>query len=299
MVCAACAAVVGAGILFSGCEVESVTASDVFIDPPAATLEIGQSREFVASGGYYYTWSLEHEEWGTLSERTGNRVVYTSRYDPGGETYYEEQILRVISSLEPGGGSGGTNGMLQTQTAEARITHKSVQETIAIDPASGSVKKWESISFTASGANTYAWSLEHEDWGVLNTRNGAKVTYTSTYRPDVEEALQILTVASDRGTVSAHIIHELEPLTITPTSAFLTFEQSVTATFKATGGDNYTWNFTGSGVDNINYSVSGDSATVIFINVDDISPGDSATVVVTVTSGGRSAQALVTLYNPI
>lgn len=207
------------GICFVGCETESATENNVRITPAAAIILIGEAIELIASGGFEYDWTLENEEWGTLSARKGNRVIYTSNFDPGAETYTSGQVVTVTSTLATD--RLGTNTLDYAKTAAAVVTHQTVQAAVTIDTPHAAILKFESASFTASGANTYSWSLQNESWGSLTARQGPNTTYTSLHDPGSEEDLQILTCATDRGTVTAHIIHEVEAVEITLPSASL------------------------------------------------------------------------------
>ena len=86
-----------AGALFiAGCEVDSAT-STVEITPDSVVLtDKGQAVTLTAVGGYECTWSLGTETWGTLNTRRGNQVIYTSQYQPSGETPVM-QIVTVAS----------------------------------------------------------------------------------------------------------------------------------------------------------------------------------------------------------
>jgi len=54
---------------------------------------------------------------------------------------------------------------------------------VTITPADVLIHDNESVEFTASGGMDYEWSLEKDkySYGVLSSRTGAKVTYTSLY----------------------------------------------------------------------------------------------------------------------
>jgi len=54
---------------------------------------------------------------------------------------------------------------------------------IDITPNSASLYMHQSVTLTAHGGYNYEWSLATEGWGVLNTRRGNEVTYTSWYEP--------------------------------------------------------------------------------------------------------------------
>jgi hypothetical protein len=111
-----------AAALLTGCETEPAGESFLTIIPESAVVGPGESVEFIATGGDNYHWSIESgkESWGILSERSGDRTVYTSRYLPpktGGD------ILLVLTVTSTVPGSGTTNAPAFSQTAEAYITH--------------------------------------------------------------------------------------------------------------------------------------------------------------------------------
>ena len=282
------------GVCFVGCETESASENNVRISPAAAIVLIGEAIELIATGGFEYDWTLENETWGTLSARKGDRVIYTSNYDPGADTYSSRQIVTVTSTLGTDG--SGSNTLGYAQSAEAIVTHQTVQATVTIDPPNAGVKEFESVSFTASGANTYSWSLQHEDWGTLTARQGANTTYTSLHNPGAEEDLQILTCSSDRGTVTAHIIHDPEGVTISPNTASLTPGQSVT--FTSTGAGTVNWSISGSGAPYVTQNSSGNSSTITMTgNFDDLN--NPRVVTVSASSGDETAQASVSLYGTL
>jgi hypothetical protein len=278
------------GICFVGCETESASENNVRITPAAAIVLIGQAIELIASGGFEYDWTLENEEWGTLSARKGNRVIYTSNFDPGADTYISRQVVTVSSTL--GTDSSGSNTLGYIQSAEAVVTHQTVQAVVTIDPPNATVKEFASVSFTASGANTYSWSLQHEDWGSLTARQGPNTTYTSLHSPSTEEDLQILTCTSDRGTVTAHIIHDPEGLVIAPASATISYNGS--QAFTVNGGSEsvaYTWTLDPN--DSFaSFSPAAGSSTVVTGN--NTATGNRS-YVLRVTSGTDSASAVITV----
>lgn len=73
----------------------------------------------------------------------------------------------------------------------------SADESVTINPDSATITKGQSVTLTASGGYVYRWSLAHDDWGILNTRSGNQVVYTSLYQPSgTLPASQIITVTS-------------------------------------------------------------------------------------------------------
>ena len=61
-----------------GCETESSSQAAITITPNSATLGVGGSQEFVASGWTDYTWSLSDTTAGVLSTTTGDTTTYTA-----------------------------------------------------------------------------------------------------------------------------------------------------------------------------------------------------------------------------
>ena len=114
---------VATGLFLAGCEVDSASAT-IEITPDSAVLtNKGEFVTLTAVGGYEYTWSLATEAWGTLNTRKGNQVVYTSQYQPAGDTPVL-QIVTVASRFTTM--AGATNiPTTNTQYAVAYITHLS------------------------------------------------------------------------------------------------------------------------------------------------------------------------------
>lgn len=119
---------VGALVLSGGCEVDSATMR-VRISPESSTIRKGEVGEFTADGGYFYSWSLENEQWGRLSARHGNPVFYTSTYTPSNEPH-SIQTIHVVSTYrdttdyDTDTNNTGTNTPDYHDTAEAYVVHK-------------------------------------------------------------------------------------------------------------------------------------------------------------------------------
>jgi len=79
----------------------------------------------------------------------------------------------------------------ETESADSQIT---------ITPDSTTIRKGESVEFTASGGVKYTWSIEDAEstitYGHLSTRTGNKTVYTSIVDPDSDAVVRILTVKS-------------------------------------------------------------------------------------------------------
>jgi len=285
------------GLCFVGCETESASQNNIVISPRSAIILIDEAIELTASGGFDYEWSLEQETWGTLSTTIGPRTVYTSSYDPGAETWQAHQVITVKSYINKL--NGKTNGVSDyAQFAEAIITHQAKQAVVTISPANAAIDDYGSVTFTASGANTYTWSLRQPVYGQLTATTGPTTTYTSTYS-EGDEILQILTCTTDRGTTSAHIVHNPEELTITPSS--YTLEPGDAVALLASGGSSYNWSDSGGGDPadkNYTFEKKGTQAVVTHNVTTGIDPGETAELIITVESDGQSANATIYLRNP-
>ncbi|MBU4198643.1 MAG: hypothetical protein KKE37_03010 [Verrucomicrobia bacterium] len=80
----------------------------------------------------------------------------------------------------------------------------SASSSIEITPDSVALgSKGQSVTLTAVGGYECTWSLATDTWGILNTRKGNQVVYTSLYQPSGELAvIQIVTLASKFTTMS-------------------------------------------------------------------------------------------------
>ena len=116
--------ITAAGLLLAGCEVDSAS-STVEITPDSVALgSKGQAVTLTAVGGYECTWSLATDTWGILNTRKGNQVVYTSLYQPTGETPVM-QIVTVASKFTTMSGLVAATNIPSTNVhyATAYITH--------------------------------------------------------------------------------------------------------------------------------------------------------------------------------
>lgn len=75
---------------------------------------------------------------------------------------------------------------------------QSSREAVIITPSTATVKKGQSVSFTASGGHEYWWELKYEGWGTLSTKRGPTTVYTALVTPGVSNAVlnQVLTCIS-------------------------------------------------------------------------------------------------------
>ena len=89
-------ALLAAAFLMAGCETEPAGEADIVVTPPAATVPFGHSTTFVASGWFGYTWSLEHADWGFLSQHTGDRTTYTSTLNAGTNSAVGTNAFQIL-----------------------------------------------------------------------------------------------------------------------------------------------------------------------------------------------------------
>ena len=209
--------VAGAGLLISGCETESAS-SPIRISPSSVSIEKNQTVRFTVSGGYDHTWSLETDDWGMLSTRTGSATAYTSLYDPGTDTNTGPktalQILTVVSTIQGTSSQSGTNTVPYQATAEAYVYHIGIDtraeedEAPIITPSEVTLTEGESVTLQAHGGDHCSWSLQHEEWGTLTTRTGPITKYTSLHAPDAGTVdVQTVTATCAQGTAEAKIKH--------------------------------------------------------------------------------------------
>ncbi|NLB55241.1 MAG: hypothetical protein GX811_05665 [Lentisphaerae bacterium] len=73
----------------------------------------------------------------------------------------------------------------------------SSNERLSIKPQSSELLLGQSVTLTVEGGYDLTWSLENETWGILSSRQGNSVVYTSRYRPEDETAVtQVVRVTS-------------------------------------------------------------------------------------------------------
>jgi len=79
---------------------------------------------------------------------------------------------------------------------------------IEVRPDTATLRYRESVTLTAYNGYIYDWSLANETYGVLSSRRGMMVTYTSISDPATPQ-VQVITVTStfsenDSGTTSSN-----------------------------------------------------------------------------------------------
>jgi hypothetical protein len=79
--------------LIAGCDTEPANQAEINVSPPTARVAFGQSQTFSASGWFAYEWSLEHPEFGYLSQQSGDNTIYTSRVTTNAAGTNTVQIL--------------------------------------------------------------------------------------------------------------------------------------------------------------------------------------------------------------
>jgi plastocyanin len=214
----ACLLPVLALIVSSGCETESA-ATQVRISPETATVNAGDSVEFVAASGYTYSWSLSGDDTlGYLSNKNGQRVTYIATSAPLSNSV--TRILTVQSVIANSGGGTDTNGTADTGlpaewSAEATIVHLPVapprlSEPLSISPGSTTLTNLgASTTFTASGGNgSYAFVANPPGLGTLTRPAENKATYTAS----VPAASGVVKLTVTSGGESAQAVITLDLL---------------------------------------------------------------------------------------
>ncbi|MDA3797577.1 MAG: hypothetical protein PF692_00645 [Kiritimatiellae bacterium] len=124
---------------------------------------------------------------------------------------------------------------------------------VEITPEYSFVEEGQSVVLAASGGYSYEWSLSNTDWGLLTEETDTTVKYTSTYQGSSDNEVQTVTVrsyiegasSSTNSTTYEHFayayITHYAGLSISPDSATVALNASIT--FTASGGDpdEYSW----------------------------------------------------------
>jgi hypothetical protein len=77
------------------------------------------------------------------------------------------------------------------------------QVEILLTPSHASVRKGDSVQFTASGWHEYNWSLTQPDWGVLSHRVGDTTVYTATVATNGTQTLTVSATVSGTNTTTS------------------------------------------------------------------------------------------------
>lgn len=96
----------------------------------------------------------------------------------------------------------GLVSVVMTSVIVAGCETQSAVEKVFITPSSVTIRKNQSVEFTASGGFEYAWSLTSDTdgsaaWGILSTRTGNRTTYTSLRSASTNDiTIKVLKVTS-------------------------------------------------------------------------------------------------------
>jgi hypothetical protein len=196
-------------LMFTGCDTESADENNVTISPKNVTLAEGESMSFTAAGGFDYEWTLEDNEWGTLSTLKGPTTVYTSLKNSTSNSAATVKTL-VVSSVIYGSGSDSNSTdevYSETHSAEAYISHIAEPTSgLHITPSSASVSANDIITFTASGGSgTYTWTLTSTTNGNISSDKGDKTVYVAN--GNSVSAQTVLTLTSSTENEVAIITH--------------------------------------------------------------------------------------------
>jgi len=214
-----------AALLFQcGCETESASDSSVRISPSRAKVRNGQSVEFVASGGFDYSWAISDSSLGFISAKSGNRTVYTANVQTGTNPVVVVQTLTVTSTIGTTGASA-TNASSAasgfTKTAEAIIEHLPTRASgeeaeeelgeLTISPAGGTLSSQGTIQFFASGEGPdYVWSINDSSNGDITQTTGSSTIYAYETLVVTDKTV-LLTVSSNGKSFTVPILLVVPP----------------------------------------------------------------------------------------
>ncbi|MBT3193015.1 MAG: hypothetical protein HN341_10710 [Verrucomicrobia bacterium] len=190
-----------------GCETESSDQASVTITPNTATLAVGASQTFVATGWDGYTWALDDSSAGTLSTTTGDTTIYTAVTELG-DTPQELKVSATSSSTSTTNGTTTT-----TATGTALITQPTSStassSSVAIAPLTVTVQSGGNTSFTAYGGDgAYSWSLSEGTAGSGTLAySGSTATYTANTYTNAPDPSTV-SVTSDGSSAAATITHQ-------------------------------------------------------------------------------------------
>ena len=71
----------------------------------------------------------------------------------------------------------------------------SAAQKVEVRPDTATLRYGESVTLTAYNGYIYSWSLANDTYGMLSSRSGMMVTYTSIYDPPTP-VVQVITVNS-------------------------------------------------------------------------------------------------------
>ncbi|OVE76210.1 hypothetical protein BVX97_02130 [bacterium E08(2017)] len=204
-------------LVFTGCDTESVDENNVAITPGSATIAVGESVTFTASGGFEYEWSLANspDEWGSLSNTKGPSTTYTSLKNSSSNSAAATRALTVRSYITGSGESSNTTqntSYSSTHSAEAYITHIAEPSAdvdlgaLRLTPETVTLSAGGTTEFRASGGDgSYSWSLSTTSYGSISSASGDKTVYIAA-NTNVS-ATVVLTVSSGSENEVAIITH--------------------------------------------------------------------------------------------
>lgn len=112
----------------TSCETTDGSDLQLFITPPAATVNNNGKVQFTASGGRNYQWSLSNSSLGFLSTRTGKQTVYTANAVTPTGSVSVIQILTLSASVTSTDGTASSNGLSSVEDGTFALTSEAVIE---------------------------------------------------------------------------------------------------------------------------------------------------------------------------
>ncbi|MBI3091161.1 MAG: hypothetical protein HYY96_10875 [Candidatus Tectomicrobia bacterium] len=187
------------------------------LTPASATLQIGESVTFTASGGTgEYRWRTSA---GEVEPLTGEQTTYTA-----------PQLVSTQSLIVTDSAGSSAVAVIAVSSGTLRVT-----------PALANLGFQASQAFSATGGvPPYAWTVASGGLSATESAEGEEVTYTAPSVAGVYE-INVTDRAGNAGLASVNVNRALR---ISPAAAVV--ERGGTSSFTALGGSGtYTWSTTG------------------------------------------------------
>lgn len=211
MALTAAAMLITAAMLQTGCETESASSADVWIDPNYTEIYRLDSVTLTAGGWDDFTWSLSNTAIGKLNRTTGQSVVYTA-IDSGSTTTLDQTIRATPNTPVS---TNSTANLVATATVRhvARPTAEEVDlGTVAVTPPSAVAQAGgDPVQLKATGGESYQWTLSNGTIGRLSNGTGTTVNYYANAEAVVGTQTVYLTAlvgGANVGTATATITHQ-------------------------------------------------------------------------------------------
>ncbi len=212
MVFIAAVGLVAAALLQSGCETESASTADVWIDPNYTEVYRLDSVTLSAAGWDDFQWSLSDTSIGKLNRTTGLTVVYTAIDSGSGQTTDVDQTITATANVPVSTNSVKNLAATAVVRHVARPTAGGTNlGTVSVSPPNAVAQAGgAAVRLTGTGGQTYQWTLSDTTIGNLSGGNGATVSYTANSSAVVGSQTVYMTALIDGanvGSATATITH--------------------------------------------------------------------------------------------